>query len=102
MPGHKPRNDWLVLPPGWDPIDCTIDEAMAYRRLSRTAVLKKIHDGVYQTYRDGKRRKIVFATVKADRMRALLADQRREKTGKRKVGRPRQPRPDQQPTPAGE
>jgi hypothetical protein len=43
--------------------------------------------------------KIVFETVKADRARALIADQERQRqrrsTGKRPVGRPRKPHPEQ-------
>jgi hypothetical protein len=46
----------------------------------------------YESYRAGKRRLVVFESVKRDRMRALLAEQARKKTGKRPVGRPRNSR----------
>jgi hypothetical protein len=33
---RKTRHDWIVLPPGFDPVDATIEEVMSYRRESLT------------------------------------------------------------------
>jgi hypothetical protein len=80
---------FLPLPPDFDPIDATIDEVASWRRESRWTVHKKIREGAYQSYRDGRIRKIVFASVKADRERAMSA----ALTGKRLPGRPRRTQP---------
>jgi hypothetical protein len=71
---------WVPLPPDFNPIDCTIDEAASWRRESRWTVHKKIRDGVYQSYLDGRIRKVVFASVKRDRDRAIA--QSKNPTGK--------------------
>jgi hypothetical protein len=76
---------FLSLPADFNPVDCTVDEAASYRRESRWTVFKKIREGVYQSYLDGRVRKIVFSSVRADRERAMGASL----TGKRKPGRPR-------------
>jgi hypothetical protein len=76
---------FLPLPPDFDPIDATVDEVACYRRESRWTVYKKIREGVYESYLDGRIRKIVFASVKSDRERAMSATL----TGKRLPGRPR-------------
>ena len=82
------RYKFLPLPPDFDPIDATIDEVASWRRESRWTVHKKIREGRYETYLDGRIRKIIFASVKADRERAMSA----ALTGKRRPGRPRKPR----------
>jgi hypothetical protein len=51
---------FLPLPPDFDPIDATADEAASYRRESRWTVHKKVREGVYQSYLDGRIRKIIF------------------------------------------
>jgi hypothetical protein len=89
---------WVPLPPDFNPIDCTVDEVASYRRESRWTVHKKIRTGVYQSYLDGRIRKVVFASVKADRERvmgAALSPDSAASTGKRKPGRPRKPRPEE-------
>jgi hypothetical protein len=88
---RKPKNyRFEPLPSGFDPLDCTIDECAAYRRESRWTVHKKIREGVYESYLDGRIRKIIFASVKADRERAVSA----ALTGKRPPGRPRRTQPE--------
>ena len=79
---------FLPLPTDFDPVDATVDEVASWRRESRWTVHKKIREGVYQSYLDGRIRKILFATVKADRERAMSVTL----TGKRPPGRPRKPR----------
>ncbi len=64
---------FLPLPHDFDPIDATIDAVASYRRESRWTVHKKIRTGVYKSYCDGRRRKIVFDNVKRDRERAMRA-----------------------------
>jgi hypothetical protein len=80
----------VSLPVHFEPLDCTIAEAMAYRRESRWNVHQKIKRGVYEAYKDGRIRKIIFASVKADRERAMRAPP----TDKRSPGRPRQTQPE--------
>jgi hypothetical protein len=86
---HAVRNKFkfLPLPPDFDPVDATVDEVASYRHESRWTVHKKIREGVYQSYLDGRIRKILFATVKADRERAMSV----ALTGKRRPGRPLKP-----------
>ena len=86
------RYKFLPLPPDFDPIDATIDEVASWRRESRWTVHKKIREGRYETYLDGRIRKVIFASVKADRERAMSA----ALTGKRAPGRPCKPRPEGQ------
>ena len=82
---------FLPLPPDFDPIDATVEEVASWRRESCWTVHKKIRERVYQSYLDGRVRKIIFASVKADRERALGA----ALTGKRPPGRPRKSRLEQ-------
>jgi hypothetical protein len=89
---------YLPLPSGFDPVDATVDEVASYRRESRWTVHQKVRTGVYESYLDGRIRKIVFASVKRDRERvmgAALSPGGAASTGKRKPGRPRKPRPDE-------
>ncbi len=84
------RYRFVPLPSDFDPIDATIDEVASWRRESRWTVHKKVREGIYQSYRDGRIRKIVFASVKMDRERAMSA----ATTAKRRPGRPPKPRPE--------
>jgi hypothetical protein len=77
----------LPLPPNFDPIDATVAEVMSYRRESRWEVHRKIRERVYESYLDGRIRKIIFASVKRNRERQIAASQ--SPTKKRKPGRPR-------------
>ncbi len=79
------RYKFLSLPPDFDPVDATVDEVASWRRESRWTVHKKIREGVYQSYLDGRIRKVVFSSVRADRERAMSV----ALTGKRPPGRPR-------------
>ncbi len=80
----RPKYKFVPLPPGLEPPDLTVDETAAYRRESRWTTHKKIREGVYASYLEGRIRKIVFASVKADRARAIGASKKQ----KRSVGRP--------------
>ena len=89
---HKYR--WIALPPDFDPVDATVDEVASWRRESRWTVHLKVRTGAYASYRDNGRRKIIFASVKADRERAIA--QSKNPTAKRRPGRPRKPRPEEE------
>jgi hypothetical protein len=86
---------WVNLPRDFNPLDCTVAEASSFRRESIWTTFRKIREGIYESYLDGRVRKIVFASVKADRDRMLAASHTPpEPTGKRKVGRPKRPTPE--------
>jgi hypothetical protein len=85
----RTKSRYVDLPVGIAPPDLTIDEVAAYRRESRWTVHKKVREGVYQSYLDGRIRKVIFASVVADRERAIARSA--NPTGKRKPGgQPRQ------------
>jgi hypothetical protein len=100
MPRKAPKPKFAALPPGFENcIDATVDEVAAWRRESVWTTRAKIRSGTYKSYLDGRVRKIVLASVRADRERALKAGAgivRRSpnplvhaaQTGKKKVGRP--------------
>jgi hypothetical protein len=67
----------------------TVDETAAYRRESRWTTHRKIREGVYQSYLDGRIRKVIFASVVADRERAI--ERSANPFGKKKPGG--QPKP---------
>ena len=75
---------WITLPPDFNPIDCTVDEAASWRRESRWTTHKKIREGVYESFLDGRIRKIVFASVVADREAAIARS--KNPFGKRRPG----------------
>jgi hypothetical protein len=71
---RKPKKfKFLPLPPDFDPVDATVAEVAAYRRESEWTIHQKVRTGVYKSYLDRRIRKIVFASVKRDRERALEA-----------------------------
>jgi hypothetical protein len=90
-PKPKPRRKFLPLPPDFCPVDATVDEVASFRREGRWMVFKKIREGRYDSYLDNRVRKIVFASVLADRERAIAASNAPPDTGKRRVGRQRKP-----------
>jgi hypothetical protein len=87
----KPRKPkpykFLPLPPDFAPLDATVDEVASFRKESRWTVHRKLRDGVYESYLDGRIRKIIFASVVADRERAIAESN--PHLHKRKPGRPR-------------
>jgi hypothetical protein len=87
------KSRFVDLPAGLAPPDLTVPEVCAFRRESPWTVFKKIREGVYRSYKDGRIRKVDFASVKADRERAMSA----APIGKRPPGRPRK-RPEEQST----
>jgi hypothetical protein len=92
MPTRRKQSKFLYLPPDFNPLDATREEVASFRRESLTSVNEKIKDGRYQSYLEGRIRKIVFASVLADRERAIAASLKPPSPGKRPVGRPRKPR----------
>jgi hypothetical protein len=83
---RRPRRGFVPLPPGFENIpDCTVDEAAAYRRESRWTVFKKLREGKYRSYLDGKVRKVIVASLREDRERQMNA----APTRKRSLGRPK-------------
>jgi hypothetical protein len=80
---------FLPLPANFNPVDATTIEVASFRRESVWTVNKKINDGRYQSYLDGRVRKIIFASVIADRERAMMKEGAGVKLTKRAPGRPR-------------
>ena len=71
---RKPKSfKFLPLPPDFCPVDATVEEVASFRRESIWTTFEKIKDGRYDAYLDGRVRKIVFASVLADRDRAVTA-----------------------------
>jgi hypothetical protein len=90
MSRAKSEFKFLPLPPNFDPLDATIDEVASFRRESRWTVHQKLNAGIYESYLDGRIRKIIFASVKADRERAMKAHKEEPAPPrKRSPGRPR-------------
>jgi hypothetical protein len=91
---------FMPLPPGFCPVDATIEEVASFRREGRWTVHQKIRTGVYQSYLDGRIRKIIFASVLADRARTIAEAGGKKKPAvkqpeKRKPGRPRKAKAEQ-------
>jgi hypothetical protein len=81
-----------ALPPGLEPPDLFVAEVASWRRESEWIVNKKIRDGVYESYLDGNRRKVVFASVVADRDRAVAKGSKLKLAGRtERFGRPDAP-----------
>jgi hypothetical protein len=80
---------FLPLPPDFSPVDCTVDEAASFRRESRWTVFRKIREGKYIAYKDGRVRKIVFSSVLSDRQASIARSS--PASGKRRPGRPKHP-----------
>jgi hypothetical protein len=80
---------WVPLPPDFATTvtDCTVDEASSFRRQSRWTTHAKIRSGVYESYLDGRIRKVLVASLVRERERLIAAA--RNPTGKRPVGRPK-------------
>jgi hypothetical protein len=98
---RKPKPYRFVnLPKDFHPVDATVDEVASFRREGRWTVFNKIRNGAYESYRDGRIRKIVFASVLADRERTIAASRKQpepepvaragsDSVEKRPKGRPR-------------
>ena len=81
---------FMPLPPDFHPVDATVDEVASFRREGRWTVHQKVRDGRYQSYLDGRIRKIIFASVLADRERTIAeAGSRKKPAVKQPVGRPK-------------
>jgi hypothetical protein len=74
------RNPFLPLPPDFCPLDATVDEVASFRE-GRWTVFQKIRNGVYESYRDGRIRKVIFASVLADRERTIAASRKQPEPG---------------------
>jgi hypothetical protein len=86
----KPLYKFMPLPPGFNPVDATIDEVASFRRESRWTVHVKLKDGRYEGYLDGRIHKVIFASVLADRARTIAATSGKFKPPvKQPVGRPK-------------
>jgi hypothetical protein len=85
----RSKSRFVDLPQGLQPPDLTVDEVASYRRESRWTVHRKVREKIYESYLDGRIRKILLSSVIADRERAIAAS--KNPFGKRKPGgRPRQ------------
>lgn len=73
----------MMTPDPFTPLDATVAEVQRLRDESRSTVLRKIKRGHYQSYLSGGRRKVVLASVLADRAREMQADEpKRQPPGK--------------------
>jgi hypothetical protein len=103
---RKPKPfKFLSLPENFCPTDATVEEVASFRRESVWTVFEKIRDGRYDAYLDGRVRKIIFASVLADRDRAIAAGRdkksavalkalaSRKPPQKKPVGRPKRQEP---------
>ena len=70
MPKPRPYK-FIPLPANFCPVDATVEEVASFRRESIWTTFEKIRDGRYDAYLDGRVRKVVFASVLADRERAV-------------------------------
>jgi hypothetical protein len=72
------------------PLDATVAQVMRLRGESRSTVRRKLAAGTYESYLPpgGRVRRIVLASVYADRERAIAADERRSMPAG--PGRPKQ------------
>jgi hypothetical protein len=81
-----------TIPIDFNCVDATVEQVMAYRGESASKVFRKMRDGTYVSYVNGKRRMIVFASVKLDRDRCIARGPQFTAAAhgvKRKLGRPR-------------
>jgi hypothetical protein len=88
---------YLHLPPDFCPKYSTLDEACSYARHGRWQGHYKIKTGRWKSFKDGRRRVIVFASVVEDeeRLKAKNLGQHVEPVVvKRPVGRPRKVKPE--------
>ena len=79
------------LPSDLSPPDLTVREVAAYRRCSPWQVYKLIRQGVYESYLDGRVRKVIFASVLREREQVIAAD--RHMVAPKSPGRPPRKRP---------
>ena len=107
MPKPRPYK-FIPLPANFCPVDATVEEVASFRRESIWTTFEKIRSGVYDAYLDGRVRKVVFASVLADRDRAIAAGRdkksaaalkalaSRQSPAKRPRGKP--PKPKEEPS----
>lgn len=96
---RKPKPyKYIPLPPDFCPAICTFDEACSYARHSRWTGHQKVKEGRWRTFRDGRLRKVIFASVLEDMERTMaIGSDKIEPVIKRKRGRPPKPRPEERP-----
>ena len=86
------------IPIDFNPIDATVEQGgQTHRGESASKVFRKMRDGTYVSYVNGKRRMIVFASVKLDRDRCIARGPQFTAAVahgvKRKLGRPKKQEP---------
>ena len=101
MPKPSPYK-YLPLPPDFCPKYATFDEACSYARHGRWQEHKKVRDGRWRTFKDGRKTIVEFDSVLQDEERLSAGAHfgrvnRPQQTGelavtKRPVGRPRKQR----------
>jgi hypothetical protein len=94
---------WIPLPPNFATtvVDATVAEIASFRRQSPWTVWKKIREGHYKAFKDGRITKIDVASVIADRDRTIAES--KNPFGKRRPGgQPRKPRPEEEQVPPAE
>jgi hypothetical protein len=103
MPKKKPSNPankrqsprTIFLPPGFNPKFATFNEACAYARICRYTGYQRVADGRWETFKDGGRHMVVFASVLADlEAKQVTGAVQVKRPEKRPVGRPRKIKPE--------
>jgi hypothetical protein len=80
---------FVPLPPDFHPTFCTFDEACSYARCSRWTGNEKVKLNRWKTFKDGRIRKVIFASVVEDMDRTMAEGLAAEaEPTKRPVGRP--------------
>lgn len=77
---------FIHLPPDFCPKFCSLDEACSYARHGRWQGHQKIKQGRWKSFKDGRRRVIIFGSVIADEERLIAASAPPQK---RPPGRPK-------------
>ena len=77
------------------PLDLSVAQVMELRSESRSTVLRKLRSGRYRSYLSGGKRKIIAASVFADRELEMKTGQpvRPQPIPATRPGRPRKPKP---------
>jgi hypothetical protein len=85
---------YIPLPPDFSPVICTFEEACSYARCGRWTGHHRVKDGRWRSCKDGRMRRIVFASVVEDTERLIAAGGEQLEpvepvVEKRRPGRPR-------------
>jgi hypothetical protein len=85
---------FLHLPPDFCPKYSTLDEACSYARHGRWQGHQKIKQGRWKSFKDGRRRVIIFSSVIEDEEKLKANSEPVEEPAKKPVGRLKRPKPE--------